>query len=882
MAGILKSLLGSGINEEKLSAELRSILSSIQKEREDFENLVTKAARSGEHLEYITSVASRLKAVENQMDAVEKLVPQIAAVQDSAEGLEKGQRRAEKQLVNAAADAERIQQRLEELADKLEQALTVRDDIQSILELERPFKALRSEADGLEGQLHYLSDGFNRIREQHDDITGAQQRAASRLEAFDNEYQRLAGGVDSTEKRVSVLEQALENLAKIAPGVRDTKHQIATLKSLTDQVTQKTAALEGQREAIERATNQATNLNSILRQFDAAVEKQRENAKTLSEYGVRAEELTALHRTVLERSEEITEHQQQIDSQAQDTRVELAALRDEAQKTVERFKMENQGVESVSQRVADLRSMLTTIEERFGALEESSEGITDIRAKTDNLSSQLTSIVSEVSQLNEQAEKIRMVRASAARLDQVVLDITQRVGRIEAAQPAVEAALNDVSELSRNREVVTDALEQAQAAHGELTRMREEQAEAKSWLTSVERSVGTLRDQVKELSSLKPTVEFVRKEAEEAIESTKAIESRREVVDEMYKRLGELTSTAARVDERSQGLLSRMNAAESRFEKLSQQSEEAERLSTVISAVGTAVQDAEQRIEGVGASVETLEQRSQNLEALSQRVRRLGHELDQRQGSLEKASEHLERASTLRQEAAATAQQLEEQLQSLTSILTSAENRAGRMTALSENLEDRSNSLCFVEKRMVQFEERLAKWELAEAEVARALDHVAGRQATIDTLQVDIRSMFKMTERTVEDVRAITEAQPEIGQTRAQVEQLLGRFQELDERGDKLEIRNRQIDQAEERLARANALLIELESSIEMLQGQKTIVDHVVEKAGSLAFHTRQAEGLIQILREERELIGPRMRAAAAPKEQEDQPPSQEGMAKAG
>jgi hypothetical protein len=41
-------------------------------------------------------------------------------------------------------------------------------------------------------------------------------------------------------------------------------------------------------------------------------------------------------------------------------------------------------------------------------------------------------------------------------------------------------------------------------------------------------------------------------------------------------------------------------------------------------------------------------------------------------------------------------------------------------------------------------------------------------------------------------------------------------------------------------------------SSLESLQGQKTIVDQAVEKAGSLRFLLKQAEAMIENLREER------------------------------
>jgi chromosome segregation ATPase len=881
MAGILKNLLGNGINEEELSAGLRSILTEMQQERQRFDSLVAKAASSGEHLKYIGSVGDRIKAVENQLGAIEQVMMQVATMQAQAENLERDQRRAEERLGTATSDAERIRERVEDLTEKLEKALTIRDDLQQLLELERPFRALRSEADDLTTEMTYLSEGFGRVREQHDAIAGAQQKAASRLKTFDDEHQALSGGIESTKQRLAALQQGAEKLTAVVPGVRDAKHQIATLKSLTDQVTQKVAALEGQREAVERAMSQAKDLTGTLREFDQATQQQRENAKLLSEYRASAEELKTLHAEVLKRAEESAAFQREIGEQEQTTRAEMAALREQARNSAERFKIENQGLESVSQRVADLRGMLLTVEERFHALDGSSEGITDIRARAEHLSTELATIVGEVSKLDEQAERVRAIRTDVAALDQTVGDMTRRVGDLEASRPAVEGALRELGDLKSSREAVTDALEKTQAAQSELTRMRVDQAETQDWLTGVDRSMSGLREQVEELSKLKPTVEFVRKDAQQAVEATKAIESRRHAVTELQKQLSEITSSAARMDERSQGLISRMDAAEHRFEALSQQSEEAERLAKIVVKVESTVEDAEQRIGGVGELIAGLEGRTQSLEALEDRVRRLGDELDQRQGSLEKASEHLEHASALRQDAAAAAQELEGRLREVTTALASTKTLAGSLTSQTEQLEDRANSIRFVERRMTQFEAQLAKWELAEAEVARALDRVAGRQTTIDTLQADIKSMFKMAERTVEDVRSITEARQEVGEAQEQVGDLLGRLSEIEEKETQVEQRAQQIDEAEERLARADALMIDLQSSLETLQHQKGLVDQVVEKAGTLAFNTRQAEALIKILREERDLIGTRIRGTA-PKPTEEPGASDEQQAKAG
>lgn len=86
------------------------------------------------------------------------------------------------------------------------------------------------------------------------------------------------------------------------------------------------------------------------------------------------------------------------------------------------------------------------------------------------------------------------------------------------------------------------------------------------------------------------------------------------------------------------------------------------------------------------------------------------------------------------------------------------------------------------------------------------------------------------------------------------LEEVMSRLIELRDTANTLDERKRQMSKAEERLARADALLVDVRSSLESLQGHKVVVDQAVEKAGSLRSLLKQAEGVIDALREEREM----------------------------
>ena len=132
------------------------------------------------------------------------------------------------------------------------------------------------------------------------------------------------------------------------------------------------------------------------------------------------------------------------------------------------------------------------------------------------------------------------------------------------------------------------------------------------------------------------------------------------------------------------------------------------------------------------------------MEALAEQTRALRQEIEQRQGALAEAARDLKRTSAERQEAAVSAQQLEETLRRLASALATADGRVARVDELAGQLEDRVAGLRGVEQRLDQFEQRLARWDLVDQDVARSLEAIAARQDTVGALQADLDRMFVM------------------------------------------------------------------------------------------------------------------------------------------
>jgi len=880
MAPSLKDLLGNGAKDREVADQMRTLLYEMQKERSQFEALVEQAKVTTSRLQLLAepiekasgdvdAVTGRLSEAEERLEAIAKLALTIETLDVRAEQFAQQQREAEASVNQAVTDSQHIREVLGELSSKMDMASELKERLGTFLEVERPFQQLKGDADGIRTQVESTSEQMARLHEQHGRMLDAHKLAVTKMEALDRRRDEFSRSLQDKERRISSVEEAVRSVDGVQHTVSDLKRELTTLKALGDTVAQKTATLEAQREAVERALSRADNLDQTMRQVDAGVRQQQENEKSLNTLQDSVASLQSLHEAVLERSTEISQLQREAHEQTQATRAELALARDEMKATVERFDFESRGLESVSQRVADLRGALSEFEHRYKGLAESSHTVGELQTQTAAVATQLTNFAEEFTRVDDEVAKLRGMRTELVNSQRIAGEVLARVEKIECAQPAVQNALRDIEGLTGTHTRVKDAHEQMQLAWTEMTRVRETQSETRGWLTNVEQSVNALRDQVSALTQMTPIVETAEAHARRVTESLDVIESRQQFVEGLHQRLAELGALSGQLQDKGNQLQARMDAAEQRFVAFAAQSEEAEQLGKSIAAVGAQVQKADQTTKKVNQQVAAAAARCESVEALAQQTRALKGEIDQRQTALAEAQQNLQQASELREQAAESAEALQARTEQLAASLDAADQQASAAQVMTAKLEERSNKLRSVEKRLNQFEERLVRWEHVDADVKRSLEQIAARQSTVEALQTDLDRMFALVEKTAVDVRTITSEHQGIAESRALLADVTVQLNEIRDTTGSLDERKRQMAKAEERLARADALVTDVRSSLAALEGQKAMVDQAIEKAGSLQFLLKQAEATIESLREERKMDA-RVRAAVAVVNDED------------
>jgi chromosome segregation ATPase len=784
--------------------------------------------------------------------------------EEQAERVIKTQTATETRLAHAGEDVERLQGQMGSLSDKVETALLLREQVESFLSLQGPLAALSTDADTLRAQLGELSENVARMRTQHDDALTAHRHTTSRLENFDQDFQAATGKLEDVVRRVQSVERSLEPINHASTAIPDVQHQLAVLKALADQVAQKTNMLEQEREAVDRAATQIAQLTRMDRELDAWLRRQEEQIRRFGPIEAKLTEVKTTQDKVLSRTEELQSTSQKIEEAQQSARQALTDLREQMRKSSEGFELEHRGLHAVSERIADLRNAVKECEARLATLDAASQNTAAVQAQVRTVGEQINQLAGEVAEISEEATRASTLRQEVARLDSLTGELGSRMRRIDEIRPGVEQAVEQLSTLKGTRELLADGLEQMRVAYEEMTRLRENHGETQAWLANADVWTRKVQTQVKELSGLEPMVERIRVEVDQVKKSMEQIEAGSELVQQVHSGLLEVGSLNNELKERTEGLRNRMEAAETRFTQLSRQAEGAQRLSDSISVVTASVEEAERRMGSVDESVRALEGRTQQIDQMEERIRLLGQELEQRQGALDKATEHLSRASQLRKESAEVAQRMEDITRAVSTTLSQAQEQAGGLQRLTGELDTRAGTLKSVDRQLSHFEELLTRWESAQTEAAKALEQTLARQAGVEAIEAQVKHVFDLAERTVEDVQTIGSARREIEETRSMLAATQEQFKTTEETLKGFESRKRQLERAEQRLARAEALALGIRSTVESLTAQKTVVDHAMESAGALGFQMKQAEALIAALRRERDLACDLKSAVAA------------------
>ncbi len=852
MGNFLSNLRRSASSEEL--AELQRLVARLDTQHSSLEQLVQHADRSIGQLQRLGTLGERVSALERQLAGVEQIAARVGAAESQLTGLTGNHRRLDNDLAETATHIERARIQADAVLETVSAAQKLKDELGDFVAIQGPFRQLRGEMETLQAQGESFRGELSRMREQHEKTQGNYKAAAARIEAFDSDWQRIARSLTEAEHRIAGLEQLLGDMAPVAESVAHTRRQLASARATAEQLGLKVALLDQQRDVVDRATGKLEHLTALMQRADAGLDRQAETVRMLTELRAQIDTLHDGHRGLQDRTRTAQDRLERVElGQATADRA-MGQLREGLDQNAERLALDSRSLEGVGQRLADLRRSLSEWEERFHNLAAAGEAIGTSAAKADALSANVADVASRLHQMNELSHRARAGLSDLERLEENIAGLSERTCRLEETRPVVERTVRDLQSLTATGEAIRDALEQLRNARQELTETRGTVEGTRKWLGDAERHMTMLQGDVAGLDRTRGILDALRQEVDQLTAQIGVVEARKALVEDVQRRLSDAAQLGASIEDRARGLAERIGAAEGQLETMGPRLEEVGRTANQLVTLGADLREMEQRVRSVQGSVGGLEERAKSLETVADRMHDLAREVDQRQHAIARATEHLDRATILRQEAAEAAEALAERARAMEGSLEQTGGRLVECQELSRELESRIGSLTALQDRINGFEAKMAEWRGAEQQLAQALDLANTRHAAIANLQGEIRGLYEIAERTQADARSVAEAHPQIARTRAELEALLARLGDADGVMQTLEDRRRQLDRTEERLAHADTLMADVRVALETLLAQKAQVDHFIEKATTLSLDARRVEGLIETLREERRI----------------------------
>jgi len=877
MAQFLKNLRRGGSDAE--TAELQQLATRLETQHHNLGQLVQHADRSIAQLQRLATLGERVAGLERQLARMDTLTERFTQAEQEVSRLTGLAESFETRLAASDAGVERTRGEVASLMETLNSAVRLKESVGEVTALDGPFRQLQAEMEGLRSQVESFKGNFARLREQHETTVAGYRTAGHRIESFDADWQRLSRTLEESGHRIAGLEQLMGDMAPVTESVSQTRRELASAKAIADQLAQKVALLEQQREAIDRATGKLEQLAALSIRADAGLERHADLVRSVTDLRSQMHTMEGVQHALLDRSTELTERLGQIDSGHGSAERALADLRTSLDQSVERLALENRNVAGVTQQVTELRRTLADTEHRLDGLASDAAALNQTAARADSLTAQVAELSTSLSSMTEIASRARGATAEMEQLELAIEGLAQRSLRLDESRPLLDRTVRDLAALGATGEAIADALEQLRTARDELRGTQGTLEGTRAWVGDTVRSVSALKEDVAGLDRMRSTVDALRQELDLVAAQSISIESRRSLVDDVQRRLAEAAALGSTIEERARGVADRLGGMEDQLGTIVPRLEEVGRAGSQLVGLQADLRDMEQRLTEAQASVGSVEERARGVETLNERMRELGREVEQRANAVQRASDHLARATTLRQEAATAAETLAERGRELEGSLTRAGERLGELDTLSRELDSRILALSGVQERLGAFEARLAEWRSAEHQVAQALEQAEARQAAITSLQAEIRGLYAMAERTQADARVIVEAQPEVSQTRAELDTLLSRMNDGEGLLATLADRRRQLGRAEERLSQADTLLADVRGALEVLLAQKAQVDFFLEQASALGVEAKHAEATLQALRDERRLSD-RIRGSLADLQRRDEAAEPERVAR--
>ena len=643
----IRRWFGKSVELDALPEELKGLLEDMRRERSAFEAALVRAAdvvRVAEGLG--DSVAQAQKSSEQmtgRLAALDGVSERLRSLQSELDALAAGGRETRDQMGETGRLVQAARSEVDALQPRLQEVIALKGDLAGIL-------VLTTRIREQEGRLHDAMASVEKDRERQEQIGKGVTDAASRLGEVQGRLDRITPAVDGLAARVETFTQTAAELRQLTTEAPNLKRELGTLRTLAEFVSQKVAALEGQRDAVERATRRADGLTELMAQVDRQYAEQQVNAKFLAQLEERVHGLKELHETLSEQTEEIRRSQHEIEAQGRAQQEAFESAGAAVQDALSGFAFERDGLAAMNQRVQDLRQAVASVEQRVPALDAATAGLTDVESTAQRLGARVAALQEQVAQLEAAAAALGPVREEIGRAESQARELAHRTESVSRpAMTALEETERRVAELNEAFDGLERRAAQVEGHRAALAEMARDidsrQNALDRALAQLDRVVGLRAEAAKLAERLEHESEALRSRLTQAGDAAARAEIQLAEIEERSRRISEVGTRLATFEKRYADLRDAGEKIERSQVGLDQRAEALSAVRDDLTRLFGVADATVEKVRSVAALQKEIEQRRQVVEEMAGRLRefdRYGEQLEARGRQFAEAERHLE------------------------------------------------------------------------------------------------------------------------------------------------------------------------------------------------------------------------------------------------
>ncbi len=748
-------------------------------------------------------------------------------------------------------------------------------------EAQATLDGLQREGDKLEGLRERLRQataemgqwvgGAVALKDELQDLRRAEAELSLEIQGLRKSAGEARGDSDAARSAVAEVEGKLESLAQLKELGKSTEQRLAALNALAEHVAHKGKALEAQKLAVERAVVEAARLNEMVWNMDTQIAKLVAGGDQIQ----RAEETVArmdqLTKATAEQLAEVTAARDDFVRESQRLANEGRSLSEAMKANLDRLSVEKKEVDAFDERLKALAKAVGETETRVQGVLTRDKDLVAMQREVETLAKSFTTLTANADELSRKQSQLDSLAGELAQVDALGKRTAAQHEKLLQSQRDFDAARGELADFHRE--------------HAEAAQMRDKLVLDRAELDAFSERTTAMLSRTPELQARLDEVLGKMALVDKGSESAARLGELTGELDAQVDRMGVRLQFVEKLEARVNGLHAVTSAVEQKLAAQLARRAEMESLQSLCDTLATQVAEAQQKLEGMAAlqgrvlplasQVATLQQTLERAQLLVDTIRidealvheqqarltgvveqgkALAAETTERLRQVRNVSDELVRATSLKEELLAELTRVQTAQLDVVSRTDVAEEQIRRAETLARQLEQRIAQLMHSGENVAALEGRLGELDRSAEAVERKIQSLADHDSMVQAVKAEVDNIRQISGRSRADLQYVTEHRGEVVELRGKVGDLIGRLEDTDGKIVQIESRRKVVEEVQSRAENITHMLADIHLNLEMLTGQRAVIDDVGEKLARLEFTVQEAQNTLRALQREREL----------------------------